>query len=84
MDIIDNLKTFIAVVEAGNFTNAARHLKVAVSLVKKRIDHLESQVGVVLFEMLTGQLPFDGDSAASVLARVLSEEPPAPRSIDPT
>jgi DNA-binding transcriptional LysR family regulator len=56
MDIIDNLKTFIAVVETGNFTNAARHLKVAVSLVKKRIDHLESQVGVVLFERSTRRM----------------------------
>jgi DNA-binding transcriptional LysR family regulator len=56
MDVIDNLKTFLAVVDAGNFTNAARQLKVAVSLVKKRIDHLESQVGVVLFERSTRRM----------------------------
>ncbi len=56
MDIIDSLKTFIAVVDTGNFTNAARQLKVAVSLVKKRVDHLESQVGVVLFERSTRRM----------------------------
>jgi DNA-binding transcriptional LysR family regulator len=53
MDIIDSLKTFLAVVEAGNFSNAARQLKLAVSVVKKRIDHLEAQVGVQLFERST-------------------------------
>ena len=53
MDIIENLKTFIAVVETGNFTGASRKLKVAVSVVKKRIDHLEVQTGVQLFERST-------------------------------
>ena len=53
MDLLDNLRTFLAVVEDGNFSAASRRLKVAVSVVKKRIDHLESQVGVVLFERST-------------------------------
>jgi DNA-binding transcriptional LysR family regulator len=56
MDVIDNLKTFLAVVETGNFSNAARQLKVAVSVVKKRIDHLEAQVGVLLFERSTRKM----------------------------
>jgi len=32
-------------------------------------------LGIVLYEMLTGSPPFDGDSAADVLARQLTEEP---------
>jgi DNA-binding transcriptional LysR family regulator len=53
MDIIENLKTYIAVVETGNFTGASRRLKVAVSVVKKRIDQLEAKVGLQLFERST-------------------------------
>ena len=53
MDIIENLKTFIAVVETGNFTGASRKLKVAVSVVKKRMDQLEAKTGVQLFERST-------------------------------
>ena len=53
MDIIENLKTFISVVDHGNFTRASRQLKVAVAVVKKRIDHLEAHAGVKLFERST-------------------------------
>ena len=53
LDIIENLKTFISVVDTGNFTRASRKLKVAVAVVKKRIDHLEEQAGVKLFERST-------------------------------
>ncbi|MBV9267109.1 MAG: protein kinase, partial [Acidobacteriaceae bacterium] len=31
--------------------------------------------GVVLYEMLTGRLPFEGDSAGEVVQRILNEEP---------
>ena len=33
-------------------------------------------LGAVLYEMLTGRRPFDGESPASVIARILSSEPP--------
>ncbi|MEY4073049.1 MAG: hypothetical protein RJA29_406 [Pseudomonadota bacterium] len=56
MDIIENLRTFIAVVETGNFTGASRKLKIAVPVVKKRIDHLEAQAGVQLFERSTRRM----------------------------
>ena len=56
MDIIETLRTFIAVVETGNFTGASRKLKIAVPVVKKRIDHLEAQAGVQLFERSTRRM----------------------------
>ena len=39
--------------------------------------------GVVLYEMLTGRLPFVGDSAVSVAIQHLSSIPLAPREINP-
>jgi serine/threonine-protein kinase len=40
-------------------------------------------LGVVLFEMLTGKLPFGGDSDREVLKKQLTFAPPAPRSLVP-
>ena len=53
-----------------------------------RGDHIDARsdiysAGIVLYEMLTGRLPFDGDSAVSVAIQHLSAVPPTPRSIDP-
>ena len=39
--------------------------------------------GVVLYEMLTGRLPFEGDSAVSVAIQHLSSVPLAPRDLNP-
>ncbi|MFF7994075.1 protein kinase [Kitasatospora xanthocidica] len=39
-------------------------------------------VGVMLFEMLTGQLVFDGDSAFSIAYKHVQEEPPAPSALN--
>ncbi len=40
-------------------------------------------LGVVLFQMLTGRVPFDDPSAMSVALMHLSDPPPTPRSINP-
>jgi tRNA A-37 threonylcarbamoyl transferase component Bud32 len=40
-------------------------------------------VGVVMFEMMTGQLPFPGDNPVQVMYRHVNEDPPAPRTINP-
>jgi len=47
-------------------------------------------LGVTLYEMLCGQVPFGGDTAADVLARLIHHDPaevstigPAPRALDP-
>ncbi|MGW3075220.1 MULTISPECIES: protein kinase domain-containing protein [unclassified Kitasatospora] len=39
-------------------------------------------VGVMLFEMITGQLVFDGDSAFSIAYKHVQEEPPAPSTLN--
>jgi serine/threonine protein kinase len=39
--------------------------------------------GVVLFECLTGRLPFEASSPVALIARVLRDPAPAPASLDP-
>lgn len=41
-------------------------------------------VGVVLYEMITGQLPFQSDSAVSVALMQLQKDPTRPRELVPT
>jgi len=39
--------------------------------------------GVVLYEMLCGQLPFQGESAATIMSAILRDVPPPPRKLRP-
>src|SRR3954468_23600680 len=40
-------------------------------------------VGVVLYEMVTGRVPFDGDSAVSIALKQGAEQPVPPRALNP-
>ena len=40
-------------------------------------------LGIVLFEMLTGRLPFEGETPLSVAVKQKSEAPPDPRRLNP-
>jgi serine/threonine-protein kinase len=40
-------------------------------------------LGVVLFEMFCGRLPFQGESAMAILLQHIQAPPPAPRSLNP-
>ena len=49
----------------------------------KRID-TQSDIfsfGAVLYEMITGRQPFEGDSKLSILATILQKDPPPPREL---
>lgn len=56
MDTIDNMRTFIAVVRAGSFSAAARNLDTVPSVVSKKINRLEDQIGAPLFIRTTRKL----------------------------
>jgi DNA-binding transcriptional LysR family regulator len=49
MDRLQNIETFVRVAETQNFTEAARQLRVARSVVTTRIKQLEEHVGSPLF-----------------------------------
>jgi serine/threonine-protein kinase len=40
-------------------------------------------LGAVLYECLAGKSPFDADSLTSVMARLLTSEPPPPSQLNP-
>jgi len=40
-------------------------------------------LGVVMFEMLTGRVPFEGDTALSIAYKQKNERPPDPRKLNP-
>lgn len=39
-------------------------------------------LGVVLYEMLTGKAPFDGDNISTIMYRILNETPPPPSTLN--
>jgi eukaryotic-like serine/threonine-protein kinase len=41
-------------------------------------------LGVVLYEMLTGRVPFDGENPIATAMKHVTEEPTSPRELDPT
>jgi tRNA A-37 threonylcarbamoyl transferase component Bud32 len=49
------------------------------------IDHRTDvyALGVLLFQMMTGVLPFDGDTMGDVLVKQVTTLPPAPRAMNP-
>jgi eukaryotic-like serine/threonine-protein kinase len=52
---------------------------------KGDVDHRTDiyALGVLLFQMTTGVLPFDGDTMGEVLVKQVTQLPPAPRGLNP-
>ena len=70
--------------EAGSILGTAQYLapEQAKGLPVDQRSDLYS-VGVVLYEMLTGQVPFHGDSAVTVALKHVNELPPEPAELVP-
>ncbi|TCP34281.1 LysR family transcriptional regulator [Sphingomonas sp. BK235] len=64
----DQLRLFLAVVDAGSFAAAGRRLHRAVSVVSYGIANLEAQLGVRLFERQGTRRPVLTEAGAAVLA----------------
>jgi tRNA A-37 threonylcarbamoyl transferase component Bud32 len=52
---------------------------------KRDIDHRTDiyALGILLFQMMTGVLPFDGETMGEVLVKQVTALPPAPRGLNP-
>ncbi len=52
---------------------------------KRDIDHRSDIycLGILLFQMVTGQVPFEGQSMGEILVKHVSAAPPAPRGLNP-
>ena len=66
---IDQLKVFLAVVEAGSFTAAAKRLGRAVSAVSYTIANLEQQLGLSLFDRERTRTPRLTEAGYAVLSK---------------
>lgn len=64
----DQLRLFLAVVDAGSFAGAARRLGRAVSVVSYGIANLEAQLGLTLFEREGTKRPVLTEAGRAVLA----------------
>lgn len=65
---LDQLRTFIAAAEEGNFSAAGRRLRRAQSVVSQTLSNLEGQIGVRLFNR-GGRVPTLTDQGHALLSR---------------
>lgn len=64
---IDQIEVMLTVAEQGSFTAAAQKLNRATSAITYAIDHLESQLGVALFDRITTRRPVLTEAGRAVL-----------------
>ncbi len=75
MDHFKQIATFVNVVQRGSLSAAARHEGVAPAMVSRRLDALETRLGVKLLQRTTRRLSLTPEGAAFVedCQRILSE-----------
>jgi DNA-binding transcriptional LysR family regulator len=61
MDMLENMRAFVAVAKTGSFTAAAQALDLATSVVTKRVSQLERSVGTVLLHRTTRRVTLSAD-----------------------
>ena len=61
MDMLENMRAFVAVTRTGSFTAAAHALDLATSVVTKRVSQLEQSVGTVLLRRTTRRVTLSAD-----------------------
>jgi len=86
---ISKLKTVgsqnMALTRTGTIMGTPYYMSPEQAAGKKEQDHRVDiySAGVILYEMLTSNLPFNADNYNALIAAVLTEEPPKPTSFNP-
>ncbi len=65
---LDQLRVFLAIVEAGSFVGAARRLGQATSVVSYAVANLEAQLGLELFDRVSTRKPRLTDAGRAILS----------------
>jgi DNA-binding transcriptional LysR family regulator len=65
---LDQIKVFLAIVENGSFTAAARKLNRATSVISYAVTNLEAQLGVTLFERAGARRPRLTEAGRAILS----------------
>jgi DNA-binding transcriptional LysR family regulator len=65
---LDQLRVFLAIVEAGSFVGAARRLGRATSVVSYAVANLEAQLGLELFDRVSTRKPRLTDAGRAILS----------------
>ena len=65
---LDQIAVFLAIVEAGSFTAAARRLNRATSVISYAVTNLEAQLGVSLFERAGARRPRLTEAGRAILS----------------
>src|SRR5258707_9914201 len=81
MDRLEAMSTFLAVVEAGSLSAAARRLKTPLTTVSRKVSELESHLRIRLFNRSSRQLVLTdaGSSYLSACKRILADVTEAER-----
>ncbi|WP_275556519.1 LysR family transcriptional regulator, partial [Mixta sp. Marseille-Q2659] len=71
----DELKIFVAVVESGSFSRAAKQLELAPSAISRAVKKLEAKLGVELLTRTTRQISLtqEGDGYFRKVQKLLQE-----------
>src|SRR5260221_11873218 len=82
MDRLDAMSTFLAVVEAGSLSAAARQLKMPLTTISRKISELESYLRTKLFSRSSRQLVLTdaGSSYVAACRRILTDVTEAERT----
>ncbi len=84
---VARLSNLAAVTQSGEFRGTPHYA--SPEQVKARRREIDSRtdvysLGVTLFQAATGRVPFDGETTAQVFRKILEEEPPSPRRLNPS
>lgn len=75
----------LALTQTGSIMGTPLYMSLEQAEGSKEVDHRTDiySLGVMLYEMLTGRLPYFGDTFASIIMRMMQNRPETPRSLNP-